>query len=72
MHHVCIICSFAEAHQAAHALPTHAEVPFVATKDGYRNDGNCRRLMQVGMLEGQGGCIDFGSMKARCTDDCAS
>ena len=24
-----------------------AEVPFVATRDGYRREGHCRRLMQV-------------------------
>lgn len=24
-----------------------AEMPFVATKDGYRREGNCKRLMQV-------------------------
>ena len=30
-----------------------AEVPFVATRDGYRREGHCRRLMQVGAA---GGC----------------
>ena len=29
-----------------------AEVPFVATRDGYRREGHCRRLMQVGAARG--------------------
>lgn len=29
------------------SVPCPLQVPFVATKEGYRRDGHCRRLMQA-------------------------
>jgi hypothetical protein len=56
-----------------------AEVPFVATREGYRREGHCRRLMQVraavkqerGMRRGTGSppaCPETGDQRAFCCD----
>lgn len=35
---------------ALHVEPVPLQVPFVATRDGYRREGHCRLLMQVCLL----------------------